>query len=87
MHDTEGRIRNFLSERYLFGDANSVKNVQAFLKGSIQGEHGKKVIESTLWKVALSRHTELVKYESANLPANPSNKPKRTRKVVANINE
>ncbi|ABM41756.1 hypothetical protein Ajs_1563 [Acidovorax sp. JS42] len=87
MNDTEGRIRNYLSERYLFGDANAVNDVQVFLKDPIAGEHGKKVIESTLWKVALSRHAELVKYEKANLPPNPPNKPKRARRSAADTTQ
>jgi hypothetical protein len=83
MHDTEGRIRNYLSERYLFGGATSVKHMPSLLKDVVRGELGGKTFESTLWKVAHSRHNELVKYERENLPPNPANRPTKERKPRA----
>jgi len=79
MNDTEGRVRNYLSERYLFGDSNSVKNVQTLLNDQIVGQHNNKKVNSTFWKVALSRHQELVKYEIANFPPN-GREPKKPKK-------
>jgi hypothetical protein len=71
---------SYLFERYLFRDAHGLMDIPALLQDAIQGVQGKEVTKSTLWKVALSRHAELVKYEKETLPPNLPAKPKKPRK-------
>lgn len=62
----EARIKHFLASRYLYKEASKIKNVSIPLKRTVATQSRKRqTVETTLWKVALERHEQLHKQESA----------------------
>lgn len=75
--DLDGRIKNYLSSRYMFDSASRIKTIYQHLKDPIIEKVGGSEEKTTLWKIALQRHHALVEYEKTALPPILNNPPKK----------
>lgn len=68
MRDPEGRILSFLNERYFCEASPKSRDVPSLMtQHRCAGAPAES--DTTLWKIAINRHKELVDYEKNNLPA------------------
>jgi hypothetical protein len=75
--DIDGRIKNYLSSRYMFDSAVNIKTIYPYLKDPIVEKLGVSEERTTLWKIALQRHEVLAEYEKATLPPVGKKPPKK----------
>jgi len=62
--DADARIKHFLASRYLYRPTSEIRDIAPYLKAPVSANSGLKLVDSTLWKIALERHEVLAALET-----------------------